>query len=473
MMLLGHGRLTRRHICSNGLCDEGVVMQAKDARGNYVKMTNEEFLLELSNKNIPHIPLEEYKGSQVKIKFLCTNGHIFETRPASVLRGTGCPYCANQKILEGYNDFATTHKEFLKIWDYEKNDILPTEIFAHSNKKVWWKCKLCHSWQSAISSVTREDVDKVCPYCNGHKVLIGFNDLWTTRPDVARLLSNHDDGYKVTEHSNKKLLFECDKCYAKVKRQVNHISQQGFHCDSCSDGISFGEKIITSLLKQLDIDFIHEALFKWSDRKRYDFYIESISMIIEAHGIQHYEESRTFRRSLQEEQENDLYKYNMAMINGIKNYIVIDCRYSDFDYIRKSILDSDLNGILDLRNIDWNECNNATLSSNLITACDMYNDGINIDIIASNLNMHTSSIRSYLKRGTKLGICFYDPEEAHRQSIRNFVDSRKRKVRCRNDMKTFDSIKEASLFYDISESGISGVLSGKRRHIKNLVFEYL
>lgn len=26
MMLLSHGRLTRRHICSNGLCDEGVVM---------------------------------------------------------------------------------------------------------------------------------------------------------------------------------------------------------------------------------------------------------------------------------------------------------------------------------------------------------------------------------------------------------------------------------------------------------------
>lgn len=448
-------------------------MQVRNARGNYIKMTNEEFLLELSNKNIPHIPLEEYKGSQVKIKFLCPNGHIFEAIPASVLRGTGCPYCANQKILEGYNDFATTHKEFLKIWDYEKNDILPTEIFAHSKKKVWWKCKLGHSWQSIIYGITREDVDKVCPYCNGHKVLIGFNDLWTTRPDVAKLLANPDDGYKVTEHSNKKLWFECDKCHAKVKRQVKQVSEYGFCCNSCSDGISFGEKIITSLLNQLGINFIHEALFEWSDRKRYDFYIESTSTIIEVHGIQHYEEPRMFRRSLQEEHENDLYKYNMAMLNGIKHYIVIDCRYSDLDYICKSILDSDLNGLFNLRNIDWDECANVTLSSNLIIACDMYNDGINIDAIAANLNMHTSSIRSYLKRGTKLGLCSYDPENARKQSIRNFIDSRKRKVRCKNDMKVFNSIKEASVFYDVSESGISGVLSGKRKHIKNLVFEYL
>ena len=448
-------------------------MQVRNARGNYVKMTDDEFLLELANKNIFHIPLEEYSGSQVKIKFLCPNGHIFEAIPASILRGTGCPYCANQKILEGYNDFATTHKEFLKIWDYDKNDILPTEIFAHSKRKVWWKCKHGHSWQSVIASVTREHVDKVCPYCNGHRVLIGFNDLWTMRPNVARLLVNSDDGYKVTEYSNKKLWFECDKCRTKVKRRVNQISRYGFHCNSCTDGVSFGEKIITSLLNQLNIDFIHEASFEWSDRKRYDFYIESISTIIEIHGIQHYEESKTFRRSLQEEQENDLYKYNIAMFNGIKNYIVIDCRYSDFDYIRKSILDSDLNDLFDLRDINWDKCNDATLSSNLIIACDMYNDGADINTIAINLNMHTSSVRSYLKRGTSLGMCSYDPENARRLSIRNFINSRKRKIRCKNDMKVFNSIKEASLFYDVSESGISGVLSGKRGHIKNLVFEYL
>ena len=185
-------------------------------------------------------------------------------------------------------------------------------------------------------------------------------------------------------------------------------------------------------------------------------------MIIEAHGIQHYEESKTFNRSLKEEQKSDLYKYNIAMVNGIKNYIVIDCKCSDFEYICKSILNSGLNSIFDLGAVNWDDCNNATVSPNLIAACNMYNDGININIIATNLNMHADSIRSYLKRGTKLSICFYDPEDARKQSIRSFIDCRKRKVRCQNDMKVFNSIKETSLFYDVFESGISSVLSGRR-----------
>lgn len=37
------------------------------------------------------------------------------------------------------------------------------------------------------------------------KILIGFNDMWATNLDVAKLLANPEDGYKYTQYSNKKV----------------------------------------------------------------------------------------------------------------------------------------------------------------------------------------------------------------------------------------------------------------------------
>jgi len=68
----------------------------------------------------------------------------------------------------------------------------------------------------------------------------------------------------------------------------------------CSGGMSgsYPERVITSLLKILDVDFAREQTFPWSTNvkddagnissKRYDFFIPSLSTIIEVHGAQHY-----------------------------------------------------------------------------------------------------------------------------------------------------------------------------------------
>ena len=59
------------------------------------------------------------------------------------VRGHGCPYCAGQKVLKGYNDLESQYGEIVEEWDYEKNDINPSEITGRCNKKVWWKCSVC------------------------------------------------------------------------------------------------------------------------------------------------------------------------------------------------------------------------------------------------------------------------------------------------------------------------------------------
>lgn len=90
-------------------------------------------------------PTELTSGSAKKVWWVCPKGHSYQAviNKRTSSKPTGCPYCLNRKVLIGYNDLATTHPHLLEEWNYEKNNIQPTEITAGSYYKVWWKCHYC------------------------------------------------------------------------------------------------------------------------------------------------------------------------------------------------------------------------------------------------------------------------------------------------------------------------------------------
>lgn len=69
-----------------------------------------------------------------------------------VSKGNSCPYCANQKVMPGFNDLATTCPKMLDEWDYERNDLSPTEVTDGSNRKVHWVCRKGHRWKGTPAS---------------------------------------------------------------------------------------------------------------------------------------------------------------------------------------------------------------------------------------------------------------------------------------------------------------------------------
>ena len=180
----------------------------------------------------------------------------------------------------------------------------------------------------------------------------------------------------------------------------------------CSDSISYGEKFVYGLLKQLNIDFIIQlsnTTFKWCDNKKYDFYIPLNNTIIEVNGIQHYKENNR-GLSLEEEIKNDIFKKELALNNGISNYIVIDCRKSDFEWLYNSILNSELMNLFNLNDIDWIKCEEFARNSNFIKSiCDYKNNNKDSSIleISRLFGFSKSAIRNWLKIGTKLGWCEY------------------------------------------------------------------
>ena len=48
--------------------------------------------------------------------------------------GRGCPVCAGQQVLAGYNDLASKRPDLAKEWNYEKNgDLLPSQVMCGSD----------------------------------------------------------------------------------------------------------------------------------------------------------------------------------------------------------------------------------------------------------------------------------------------------------------------------------------------------
>ena len=238
--------------------------------------------------------------------------------------------------------------------------------------------------------------------------------------------------------------------------------------------MSYPNKFIFNVLQQLLGDnFENEKIFNWSDNKRYDFYfkINKEAYLIEAHGLQHYQNC-TRGRSLEEEQENDRLKKELALRNGIKedNYIIIDCRESTLEWIKNHILKSKLNNIFDLTKVDWLISLKYACSSLVKQACELWNENkYSVIQISKIIKLSDQTIRKYLKQGTKLEWCNYNPErnkeEGYEKSA-NFLSSfRLRKIICLNNNKVFKSIKEAQQYYNIKSHGnISLCCNNKRNY---------
>lgn len=153
-----------------------------------------------------------------------------------------------------------------------KNNLLILDAFR-KNKYKYYKVRcLVDGYEFDI----REDHIQSghhCPVCACKKVLIGVNDIATTRPDVARLFANPDDAYNLTECSPQKRDFVCPCCGTIINAIVENVSRQGLGCKKCGDGFSYPNKFMFNVLDQILklrqenqelISFETEKTFEWS-----------------------------------------------------------------------------------------------------------------------------------------------------------------------------------------------------------------
>ena len=165
-------------------------------------------------------------GSDKVKDWVCDKGHVWSAKVITRTAGNGCSICANKKVLAGYNDLATTHPELAKEafgWD-------PSTIIGGSKKKLPWRCSLGHVWDANLNA--RTSMNSGCPVCDGTKVLVGFNDLATTHP----LLAKEADGWDPTTTTKGTGEKRAWRCSAGHRWSAAPQSRTTMHsgCPTCS-----------------------------------------------------------------------------------------------------------------------------------------------------------------------------------------------------------------------------------------------
>ena len=330
-------------------------------------------------------------GENCTVRHICGCEKQYSTYHYIYDNGPQCDECRRQnasfkyEIGDVFNDMHIVNRRI--ITDIVTANKLKAKQYNHTVRQYQYVCERCgfdcrnggyidgnlieEYWirEESISNNVQ------CACCRAAVIVSGINDVATTHPDIVKFFVDKTLSNKYSKGSNKQIAIKCPNCglIHTSTRSINTLTYAGPpECIQCGDTISYPEKFMYFLLKQLDIDFCFHKTFAWSEnvkcinnklsgKKEYDFYIPQFNAIIETHGIHHYEECSLTQRTLKEEQENDLIKQELAIQNDVL-YIVIDCRKSTKQWISQHIINSKLNGLINLDDVDWNKIHDDTLS---------------------------------------------------------------------------------------------------------------
>ena len=122
-----------------------------------------------STRNFPLLPKDVSYGSNKKVWWRGECGHEWQASPHSRTgkNSPGCPYCSGNRVLAGFNDFASRFPEIAAEWSEKNYPLRPDEVTAFSNKKAWWKGKCGHEWYTISINHTMNytaTLDGTCKY---------------------------------------------------------------------------------------------------------------------------------------------------------------------------------------------------------------------------------------------------------------------------------------------------------------------
>jgi hypothetical protein len=171
-------------------------------------------------------PEDYLPKSNQKKSWRCEHGHIWDAVISDRSNGNGCPFCSGRRVLTGINDLETVNPKLaLQAYGWD-----PSKVSFGSDKKLLWKCDKGHSWEAAISS---RSSGVGCPYCSNQKVLIGYNDLVSTHPELSREACGWNPETVTAGSSKATHLWKCKFGHSWKSNVKNRVKGQG--CPTCAN----------------------------------------------------------------------------------------------------------------------------------------------------------------------------------------------------------------------------------------------
>ena len=259
-----------------------------------------------------------------------------------------------------------------------------------------------------------------CSICGKNKVVPGINDIATTNPKLAEWFVDKSLTFKLSKDTNQQVELKCPICGRLFVGIPNHFKKGYPSCVCQKSSLSYPEKLFSSILTQLNIDYISQfgkSTFQWCKSYRYDFYfeIDNNKYIVELDGgLGHGKKSYNYDSSyIDDSIKRDREKDALALEHGIKliriNVDYPDVRYR-FQFIYNSIISSKLSNILDFNKIDLQKCEIDAENSLIVIIGKMWDeDHLTQSEIKQKLQIGETTVSSYLKKGKELGLNNYIP----------------------------------------------------------------
>ena len=163
-------------------CKEGHIWEttpSKIKRGSWcpvcvnkrkgVRIYTIKMMNDIASKRMGKCLSDTYNGYQTKLKWQCEHGHKWEATPGKIVMGRWCPTCA---VINRTNARRGNIEEMQSIAK-ERGGLCLSTKYIESHSKLKWQCKEGHTWEATPASIIR---GSWCRFCEGNYKLT-INDM--------------------------------------------------------------------------------------------------------------------------------------------------------------------------------------------------------------------------------------------------------------------------------------------------------
>jgi very-short-patch-repair endonuclease len=252
--------------------------------------------------------LIEYKSAHNKIKIICPEHGVFVQDAYTHINGVGCPKCSN--------NYSYTTAEYIDLVKIQHNNKYDYSLVEYVNSKIKIKI-IC-----PIHGVFEQDPSSHLKGVGCHECYVD-KMRYNTEKFIELSKKKHGNKYDYSlveyEHSKKNVKIICPNHGVFEQKSGSHIKGDG--CPVCKE--SKGEKEISILLENKNIDFIRQKYFDNCKDDRYlpfDFYLPEHNICIEFDGLQHFKPIEYFggEKTFKTTKKHDKIKNEYCADNGIK-----------------------------------------------------------------------------------------------------------------------------------------------------------
>lgn len=311
-------------------------------------------------------PWEYYKCSNQKVWLICQEKDYhddYECSTSNFKGGKRCPWCAGKQV-HPKDSFAQYYidkfgADFLDKYWCKDNIVDPWTIRPSSAKIIKLQCqqKSYHKYNVTADHFSR---GHFCPFCHGNKVH-KLDSLGIKYPEIFNIWSSKNTKtpfeYRVASHEEVWLKCKCGKHNDYLRRIADYSYKHFTECPNCirEQKESHFQSKVRQFLENTSYQILHEyncTIIPINPQTKCKMpfdnevcNINGINLIVETHGIQHYElcgwhvtQSKHNNKTPQEEFEyqqwKDQFKKDYAVAHGyeyleIPYYTVIDDTYTD------------------------------------------------------------------------------------------------------------------------------------------------